>query len=128
MTADIPTPGTTAEVPGEALVRLADVHGIATEYWSFFGERVHVPAPTLRAVLTAMGVAAETDAQVVDALADADERSWLALLPASLARIVGDAAAVIPLKPAAPVAHVFARAAGAPPPALRQFLTLLGRK
>lgn len=52
----------------------------------------------------------------------------IALLPASLARIVGDAAAVIPLKPAAPVAHVFARAAGAPPPALRQFLTLLGRK
>lgn len=83
MTADIPTPGTTAEVPGEALVRLADVHGIATEYWSFFGERVHVPAPTLRAVLTAMGVAAETDAEVADALAAADERPWLALLPSS---------------------------------------------
>ncbi|WP_336626863.1 MULTISPECIES: 4-alpha-glucanotransferase [unclassified Microbacterium] len=83
MTADIPTPGTTAEVPGEALVRLADAHGIATEYWSFFGERVHVPAPTLRAVLTAMGVAAETDAEVADALAAADERPWLALLPAS---------------------------------------------
>ena len=83
MTADIPTPGTTGEVPGEALVRLADAHGIATEYWSFFGERVHVPAPTLRAVLRAMGVAAETDAEVADALAVADERPWLALLPAS---------------------------------------------
>jgi 4-alpha-glucanotransferase len=67
-------------------VRLADAHGIATEYWSFFGERVHVPAPTLRAVLTAMGVAAETDAEVADALAAADERPWLALLPPPTSR------------------------------------------
>jgi hypothetical protein len=30
-----------------------------------------------------MGVAAETDAEVADALAAADERPWLALLPSS---------------------------------------------
>jgi 4-alpha-glucanotransferase len=55
MTDDAPTPD---------LVRLAAVHGIATEYWSFFGERVQVPASTLRAVLAAMGVDASTDAAV----------------------------------------------------------------
>jgi len=49
----------------------------------------------------------------------------IALLPRSLARIVGDAAAVIALKDTPPVAHVFARAAGTPSPALRQFLALL---
>ncbi|MBN9176889.1 MAG: 4-alpha-glucanotransferase [Microbacterium sp.] len=82
MTADIPSPDVPG-VPGDALVRLADAHGIATEYWSFFGERVQVPAATLRAVLRAMGVAAVTDAEVAAALAAVEERPWLALLPAS---------------------------------------------
>ena len=40
MTDDSPTPD---------LARLAEAHGVATEYWSFFGDRVQVPAPTLRA-------------------------------------------------------------------------------
>ena len=47
MTDDLPTPD---------LVRLAELHGIATEYWSFFGDRVSVPASTLRAILKACGV------------------------------------------------------------------------
>ena len=55
MTDDSPTPD---------LARLAEAHGIATEYWSFFGDRVQVPAPTLRAVLTAMHVDTSTDAAV----------------------------------------------------------------
>ena len=56
MTADTPTP---------ELTRLAEAYGIATEYWSFFGERVHVPAPTLRAVLAAMGVDDATASQAI---------------------------------------------------------------
>lgn len=49
----------------------------------------------------------------------------IALLPASLARVVGDAAAVIPLKKAPGITHVFARAGGTPSPAMKQFVTLL---
>jgi len=74
MTADSPTP---------ELARLAEAHGIATEYWSFFGDRVTVPAPTLRRVLRSMGVDADADADVAVALAEADDAPWRALVPAS---------------------------------------------
>lgn len=46
----------------------------------------------------------------------------IALLPASLARVVGEAAAVVPLKPAASIAHVFARPAGTPSAVMQLFL------
>lgn len=49
----------------------------------------------------------------------------IALLPASLARVVGEAAAVIPLKKAPRIEHVFARVAGSASPAMRQFTALL---
>lgn len=49
----------------------------------------------------------------------------IAILPASLARVVGKAAAVIPLKKAASISHVFARVAGTPAPAIRQFVEVL---
>ena len=75
MTDDAPTPD---------LVRLASAYGIATEYWSFFGDRVHVPASTLRAVLAAMGVDASTDAAISAALVAEEERVWRDLLPASV--------------------------------------------
>lgn len=52
----------------------------------------------------------------------------IALLPVSLARVVGSAAAVIPLKKAPVITHVFARAAGTPSPAMKQFVTLLTAK
>lgn len=75
MTDDAPTPD---------LVRLASAYGIATEYWSFFGDRVHVPASTLRAVLAAMGIDASTDAPISAALVAEEERVWRDLLPASV--------------------------------------------
>ncbi|MBF4562574.1 4-alpha-glucanotransferase [Microbacterium sp. VKM Ac-2870] len=80
MTDDAPTPD---------LVRLAVVYGIATEYWSFFGDRVHVPASTLRAVLAAMQVDASTDAAVSAALVAEEERVWRELLPASVVARAG---------------------------------------
>lgn len=49
----------------------------------------------------------------------------IALLPASLARVVGDATAIVPLKSAPAISHVFARPAGPPSPPMRQFLALL---
>ncbi|MFT4214055.1 MAG: 4-alpha-glucanotransferase [Microbacterium sp.] len=73
----------TDEAPSPELTRLAEAHAIATEYWSFFGERVRVPASTLRAVLAAMHVEATTDAAVEAALVAADEAPWRRLLPPS---------------------------------------------
>jgi len=74
----------TEDRPSPALARLADAHGIATEYWSFFGERVSVPATTVRTILGAMGVDAPDEEAVEAALARVDERPWRELLPASL--------------------------------------------
>lgn len=70
--------------PSPELTRLADAHGIATEYWSFFGERVIVPASTLRAVLKAMRIDASTDAAVAAALETIEIEPWRAMLPPSL--------------------------------------------
>jgi DNA-binding transcriptional LysR family regulator len=53
--------------------------------------------------------------------------SGIALLPNSLARVVGTAAVAVPLKKAAPITHVFAHAAGPLAPAMRQFLAILRR-
>ncbi|WP_299090470.1 4-alpha-glucanotransferase [uncultured Microbacterium sp.] len=75
MTDDTPTP---------ALTELAEAHGIATSYWSFFGDRVTVPATTLQAVLRSMGVAVGSDAEITAALDDIQEEPWRRLLPASL--------------------------------------------
>ncbi|WP_415125150.1 hypothetical protein [Microbacterium sp.] len=73
----------TDEAPTPELAHLAEAYGIATQYWSFFGEQVTVPASTLRAVLAAMHVDATTDAAVGAALHEVDERPWRALLPPS---------------------------------------------
>ncbi len=68
------------DTPSETLDALAAAYGIATEYWSFFGERVSVPASTLRALLVAMGVDVSDEEA---ALATRLERSWRCLLPPS---------------------------------------------
>ncbi|HEX5731015.1 4-alpha-glucanotransferase [Microbacterium sp.] len=74
----------TDDAPAPALTALAEAYGVATEYWSFFGDRVHVPAATLRAILHAMGVDAQTDAEAEAALSDAEDRPWRRLVPPSL--------------------------------------------
>lgn len=74
----------TDHAPTADLAALAEAYGIATSYWSFFGDRVHVPAATLRAVLAAMHVDASTDAATTAALAAAADEPWRQLLPPSL--------------------------------------------
>ncbi|WP_241236866.1 4-alpha-glucanotransferase [Georgenia faecalis] len=74
----------TADAPDEALVRLAEAHGVATDFWDFTGAHRAVPAATIRAVLHALGVSAETDDAVAHALADVDDEPWRSALPASL--------------------------------------------
>ena len=49
----------------------------------------------------------------------------IALLPVSLARVVGDAVRMIPLRKAPLLTHVFARAAGPSSPAMSRFLTFI---
>ncbi|WP_431805142.1 4-alpha-glucanotransferase [Microbacterium sp. bgisy203] len=80
MTDDAPTPD---------LIALAEAHGVATSYWSFFGDRVTVPASTLRAVLRAMSVEVETDAEISAALAAAEDAPWRELLPPSFVSRIG---------------------------------------
>ena len=72
----------TEDAPTPELTALAEAYGVATEYWSFFGDRVHVPAATLRAILAAMGVDAQTDR---DAAARARGCPGSALAPARAA-------------------------------------------
>src|SRR5690606_28606076 len=47
--------------PGPELRRLAAAHGIATEFTDYTGEARQVSAATVRAVLAALGVPADTD-------------------------------------------------------------------
>lgn len=82
-TPDTATPDSAPVEPSPALVQLAAAHGIATEYWSFFGDRVHVPAPTLRAVLQAMHVETATDDDISAALAEVEDAPWRRVLPPS---------------------------------------------
>lgn len=54
--------------PSQALHTLAHRAGIASQYAGFWGADVTVPDATLRAALQAMGIAAQTDADVLQAL------------------------------------------------------------
>jgi LysR family transcriptional regulator, benzoate and cis,cis-muconate-responsive activator of ben and cat genes len=70
-------------------------------------------------------VVESTRAQAVAVMVAAG--SGVALLPASLARVVGKAAAIVPLKKAPALTHVFARKSGAATETVKLFLTLVGR-
>ncbi len=64
-----------------ALVEMARLHGVATEYWNWQGEHVLVPAETVRAVLLALGVDATTDESAQVAVEHASEMPWRRMLP-----------------------------------------------
>lgn len=73
----------TDDIPSSALTELARAHGIATEYDSFFGEQVTVPATTLRTILSAMGVAAGDAESVETALGEVEAAPWRRIVPPS---------------------------------------------
>ncbi len=73
-----------ADLPSEALQRLAAAHGVATEFWDYTGTQRIVPARTIRAVLAALGVTVETEDDVAAALADVELAPWRAVLPPSV--------------------------------------------
>ncbi len=71
----------TTTAPSTALADLARVHGVATEYWDWQGRHVTVSAETIRLVLAALGVQAETDAQAHEGLREAADRPWRRRVP-----------------------------------------------
>ncbi|QLD11940.1 4-alpha-glucanotransferase [Microbacterium oleivorans] len=85
----------TGDAPSPTLAALAAAHGVATEYWSFSGEQVRVPATTLRAVLTAMGADAADDERAAASLAEAEAGPWRRLVPASTVMRSGDGEVVV---------------------------------
>jgi len=105
------------EVKGEAFVAItreaapafaAHVQGLCRD--AGFRPRVVLESPRAQAV--AVMVAAG---------------SGIALLPVSLARVVGNAAVAVPFKKASPIAHVFAHTSGPLIPAMKAFVAVLGR-
>ena len=63
------------------LVELATAYGVATEYWDWQGRHVSVPAETIVAVLSAMGVDASTPEASRTALGRRWARRWQRMLP-----------------------------------------------
>ena len=63
------------------LRELASAHRVATSFWGFDGQERAVSSQTLRKVLTALGVPANTSEEVETSLADASLEPWRRLLP-----------------------------------------------
>ncbi len=72
----MPTPA-----PSHALAELARAFGVATEYWDWQGNHVIVGAPTISAVLQALGLDVSDDAAVTRSLAVVADRVWRRTLP-----------------------------------------------
>lgn len=70
----------------EILERLAQAHGIALEYRDIWGALHRVPESTLRALLAAMGVSAENDAEAESALSAFEQTHLRAIEPAVVVR------------------------------------------
>ncbi|ORB24350.1 4-alpha-glucanotransferase [Mycolicibacterium parafortuitum] len=73
-----------------SLIELAQRHGVATDYVDWTGRHVPVPSSTLIGVLDALGVAATTEGDRAEALADFERIHWSRPLPPT---VVGRAGA-----------------------------------
>ncbi|MGB5950987.1 MAG: 4-alpha-glucanotransferase [Ornithinimicrobium sp.] len=65
----------TQQLP-EALTRLAQVHGVATEFWDWQGIHRPVSAKTVYAVLAALGVNVSNESEAEQALEDHARLTW----------------------------------------------------
>ncbi len=63
------------------LARLAKLYGIALEYVDQAGDPQIISEETVVAVLTAMGVAAETEQDVSRSIVEREQRDWRRVLP-----------------------------------------------
>ena len=67
-----------------ALRELAEVYGIAIEFWDWQGQHVEVAADTIIKVLAALEVDASTPEAAGRALADHHDAAWRRMLPTTL--------------------------------------------
>lgn len=84
--------GYCAEVPAcdASLRALADAYGVATEYRDQSGAMVEVSESTVRAILRAVDVIAETSTDVENALASVHLREWRRFMPPFFLTIEGE--------------------------------------
>ncbi|MGC5628782.1 4-alpha-glucanotransferase [Georgenia sp. Z1344] len=73
-----------AVAPSQALARLADLKGVATEFWDFHGKHRTISAATIRSALRALGVPADTDDEVAESLEEHELAPWREVLPDSV--------------------------------------------
>lgn len=85
----------------DALTQLADLYGIASEYFDIWGNIRHTSATTQRALLNAMGVELDGDLSVI--LAEHETHPWRRLLPPVLVVRTTDGAPAVPVT--FPAAH-----------------------
>lgn len=77
-----------------ALSKLAEAHGVATEYWDFHGQRRQVAQATIVAVLAELGVVADDAAAIETALAEVELAPWRAVVPPTVVVRAGDSARI----------------------------------
>lgn len=64
----------------QALKELAERYGVETSYVNIWGQRHDAPAATLRAILNVFGVEADSDSDILAALAASSDAEWLRML------------------------------------------------
>lgn len=82
--------------PEKALDDLAERAGLEPQYWDIWGNRHEASVDAKRAILGAMGIAAENDAAVEASMQHVDEMSWRQALPPVLIVPTGEQP-IIPL-------------------------------
>ncbi|MDK9721532.1 MAG: 4-alpha-glucanotransferase [Rhodospirillales bacterium] len=82
---------------GRDLDRLADLAGIESGWWDFFGHWRPVPDETKRHFLKSMGLPADTDEQAHASLIGLEERPWRRGAPATHVLRLGSQPAPIPI-------------------------------
>ncbi len=80
----VPDVGPVRHEANEALRRLAEAHGVSTEYWDYQGHYAAPSQETLEAVLAAMGVRASTQEEIATSLKEVELAPWRRVLPPSV--------------------------------------------
>lgn len=87
--------GSSSRAPGSAdLRRLADAYGVSTSYTDFYGRQASVSDDTLRTVLAALGVPADTPELVRVQLQHQGDAPWRRVLPPTVVARGGTAVQV----------------------------------
>lgn len=73
----------------ERLKRLAEAHGVSTEYWDYHGRLASPRRATLVAVLAALGVEAHDEEEIEAALEEHDLAPWRRVLPPTVVMRAG---------------------------------------